>query len=158
MSIAITPVRTTAEREQFVRFAWQVNRADPHWVPPLIDERLAKLDPQRNPFWKTAEQALWLASRDGRPVGTIAAIVDHHAIQALGDVVGMFGFFECRNDPEAARGLFETAAEWLWAQGCLKMRGPYNPSASDEVGILVDGFDTRPALLMGHNPPYYREL
>ncbi len=158
MPIAITPVRTAAERRQFVHFAWQVNRADPQWVPPLIDERLARLDPQRNPFWRTAEQVLWLATRDGQPAGTIAAILDHHAIQALGEAVGMFGFFECRDDAEVARGLFDAAAGWLSAQGCVKMRGPYNPSASDEVGILVDGFDTRPALLMGHNPRYYRDL
>jgi GNAT superfamily N-acetyltransferase len=158
MAITIRPVTSPAECEKFVRFAWQANRGDAYWVPPVIADRLAKLDPQRNSFWKTADRALWMTLRDGQVVGTIAAIHDRHAIATLSEPVGMFGFFECRDDPESAGRLFDTAAEWLKAKGCDKMRGPYNPSPSDETGVLVEGFDSRPALLMGHNPRYYQSL
>ena len=70
----------------------------------------------------------------------------------------MFGFFECIDDPELARGLISIASAWLAKRGLKKIRGPYNPSESDEVGILVDGFDTRPALLEAHTPVYYPAL
>lgn len=158
MPLTIQPILEPAERLRYIRFAWQVNRGDCHWVPPLIADRLAKLDPCRNPFWQTAEQALWMVSLDGHPAGTITAILDHRANETLGEPLGTFGFFECSQDPACSRILFDTAASWLAGKGCRKMRGPYNPSPSDETGILVEGFDTRPCLLMGHNPPYYSSL
>jgi len=158
MTLTIEPVCSHDALKAFVSFPWTVNHGDACWVPPLMDDRLRKLDPRRSPFWQNARRELWIAWQDGRPVGTIAAIVDDGRIRALGEAVGGFGFFDSINDPSVAGGLLDAAAEWLREQGMTRMRGPYSPSTDDECGVLVEGFDTRPAILMGHNPPYYAAL
>ena len=158
MALSIQPVVTRRDLKRFVTFPWRIYRDDPNWVPPLIAGQMDKLTPGRNPFWEHAERALWLATEDGQPVGTIAAIIDHDQNRALGQTVGSFGFFECVNDPAVARLLLDTAADWLAARGMTVMHGPYNPGANDEIGLLVEGHDTRPALMEGHTPPYYIEL
>lgn len=155
MDIIIKPVVSPKELKQFVILPWRIYRNDPHWVPPLVDDMLTKLNPQRNPFWRTAERSLWIAWYGKRPVGRIAAILDKARNSALKQPVGEFGFFECFEDAVIAELLLETAADWLRQHGMTLMRGPYNPSPSDEIGILVEGFDTRPALMEAHNPPYY---
>ena len=158
MPVTLSTAQTPAELSQFVRFAWRVYRGDPNWVPPLISDRITKLDPTRNPFWRTAERQLWIAWRDGQPAGTIAAILDHHRQRSLGKPVGVYGFFECLDDPEVAAALFDAAAGWLKENGMCSMTGPYNPDTNDEPGILVEGFETRPALLEAHHPRYYQAL
>jgi GNAT superfamily N-acetyltransferase len=158
MTITLKPVTSVRERRQFITFPWQIYRNDPYWVPPLITEKTERLDPQRNPFWQTAEQALWLAYKDGKPAGTIAGIIDHHGIEATGQPLANFGFFECINDPEVSAGLFEAVSDWARQKGMPLLRGPFNPSATDEVGILVEGFTTRPAILEAHTPAYYPAL
>jgi GNAT superfamily N-acetyltransferase len=156
--ITIHPVHTQGEMKEFVSFPWRVNAGDPNWVPPLIDDRRQKLDPQRSPFWKNAARELWLAYRDGRPAGTIAAIVDRNRVESEGRPVGVFGFLDFIEDGEVAHALIDTAADWLRGQGMAAMIGPYNPGEMDEPGLLVDGFDTRPAIMEAHNPPYYGRL
>jgi GNAT superfamily N-acetyltransferase len=158
MTLNIQPVLTRRELKRFVTFPWRIYRDDPNWVPPLIAGQVDKLTPGRNPFWEHAERALWLATDAGKPVGTIAAIIDHAGNRALGQAVGSFGFFECVNDKTTARRLLDTAADWLAARGMTVMHGPYNPGANDEIGLLVEGHNTRPALMEGHTPPYYIEL
>lgn len=158
MLLTLHPVTTARDLKRFVTFPWRIYRDDPNWVPPLIAGQMDKLTPGRNPFWASAERQLWLALDGKQPVGTIAAIVDHHANQALGEKVGTFGFFECVNDPAVARALLDTAATWLAGRGMTAMRGPYNPGPNDEYGLLVEGDATRPALLEGHTPPYYAAL
>jgi GNAT superfamily N-acetyltransferase len=158
MTLTIQPVTSRRDLKRFVTFPWRIYRGDPNWVPPLIGSQLDKLDPARNPFWRNAERTLWLALRDGEPVGTIAAIVDHGHNRALGQQIGTFGFFECVDDQAVANALLNTAADWLRSRGMALMRGPYNPSPSDELGFLIEGFDTRPSLLEAHTPPYYVKL
>jgi GNAT superfamily N-acetyltransferase len=158
MTLDIQPVVTRRDLRRFVTVPWRVYRDDPNWVPPLIAGQVDKLTPGRNPFWEHAERALWLATEGSRSVGTIAAIIDHAGNRALNQTFGGFGFFECVNDPAAARLLLDTAAEWLAARGMTVMHGPYNPGANDEIGLLVEGHDTRPALMEGHTPPYYIDL
>lgn len=158
MTLTIQPITTRRDLRRFVTFPWRIYRGDPNWVPPLIGGQMDKLTPGRNPFWANAERALWLAERDGQPVGTIAAIIDHGHNRALGQAVGTFGFFECVNDQAVADLLLGTAADWLRGRGMTVMRGPYNPSGSDEVGLLIEGYDTRPALIEAHTPPYYVAL
>jgi hypothetical protein len=158
MTLTIKPVETKQELRAFIQFPWKVNKGDPYWVPPLIADRYAKLDVEKNPFWQTAERQIWLALRDEKPVGTIAAINDIRREQKLKDGVGGFGFFDCIDDVEVARGLLNIAATWLSNRKFHVMCGPNNPSASDECGILVEGFNTRPAILEAHNPPYYASL
>ena len=142
-SIVIAPATTRPEIERYFRFAWTVYRGDRNWVPPIIEERLAKVDPNRNPFWRNAERRLWTAERDGEVVGTIAAVHDRHRNEVL---------------RQAARALVGAACGWLAARGLSSLHGPYNPGPSDDMGILVEGFDSRPAIREAHNPPYYARL
>jgi hypothetical protein len=113
------------------------------------------LDTKGNPFYRQAHRQLFIARRDGRPVGRIAAIENraHNTFHA--DRVGFFGFFESVNDPEVARALLRSAAAWLHGRGLSTIRGPMNPSTNQDCGVLVDGFDEHPVFLTPWNPPYY---
>ena len=112
----------------------------------------------KNPFFEHGEAEYFLAERQGRPVGRIAAIANHAHNQAHHDRVGFFGFFESVNDQAVADALLEATAAWLRSRGFDTMRGPASFSTNDEAGLLVDGFETPPVLLMPHNPPYYLDL
>ncbi len=158
MSLELRPLQTEAEFKQFVVFPWKVNRGDPNWVPPLIEERSSRLDEKRNSFWGNTRRLLWMAWQDGQPVGTIAAFIDLRRNRLLHTNMGQFGFFDCVNDPSVSRLLIAAAGNWLRSQAVSQMVGPYNPSMSDEAGILVEGFDTRPTIMTAHNPPYYPAL
>lgn len=157
-SLHIEPAVTRSELERFFRFAREIYRDDPSWVPPILEERLAKVDPERNPFWREADRSLWTAVRGGEVVGTVMAVHDRARVACLGRAEGTFGFFECRDDQEAASALLESASAWLGPRGLRSVAGPYNPGPADEMGILVEGFETRPALMEAHNPPYYPRL
>jgi GNAT superfamily N-acetyltransferase len=153
--IEIRKVTTPKELKQFIAFPWRIYRGDPNWVPPLISDIQLRLDIKSNPFWRTAERELWMAWQGKQPVGRIAAIIDRTRNQTFNQTIGLFGFFESINDPDVAAQLLKTAEDWLRVHGMTTMRGPYNPSPNDEVGILVEGFDTRAAIMEGHNPSYY---
>lgn len=116
------------------------------------------LDRRRNPFFEHAEAEYFVAEREGRVVGRIAAIANRLHNETHLDRVGFFGFFECEPDQAVADALFTAAAEWLRPRGFDTMRGPASFSVNDECGLLVDGFDTPPTLMMPHNPHYYVEL
>lgn len=154
--VRVRPVRGRRDLRRFVQFPATVRRDDRNWVRPLRSEVLRRLDPQRNPFYATARRELFLAERAGSAVGTVAAIVDDARNAATGESVGYFGYFETIDDPEVTRALLHTAAGWLAGAGLTTMRGPINGSTSDETGVLVAGFDSRPALWQGHHPPHYR--
>jgi hypothetical protein len=158
MEIDVRPVQDRPDLDVFTRFPWQIYKGDPHWVPHLLDERYSRIDLQKNPFWRTAERNLWIAWKDKQPAGTIAAIIDRRWNAVMKQAVGCIGFFECVPDQEVADRLFAAAANSLQQKGMQVMRGPFNPSQTDEIGILVEGFDTRPAILEAHTPPYYPAL
>lgn len=158
MSVSIRPVTNRKDLRTFVRFPWKVYADDPHWVPPLIVDRLKVLDRRKNPFWKSASRELYLAERQGEPVGRIAAIHDPRYEETYGEKVGYFGFFEVFEDTEAAHALFDAAGGWLAGRGCRRMIGPLNPSINDEVGLLLDRFDDPPQVLMTYNPEYYSDV
>jgi GNAT superfamily N-acetyltransferase len=153
----LTVDRVTSARDlhEFIAFAWQVYARDPHWVPPLYFERLEFLDPRKNAFFRHAEADYFIARRGGRPVGTIAALVNHRHNEYQGENIAFFGFFEVLDDYPAAEALLQTALEWARARGYSALRGPAQFSTNDEVGLLVDGFDRPPMVLMTYNPPYY---
>lgn len=154
----IIPVISQEDFLQFVRFPWSIYKNDPFWVPPLVSEMLNRLTPGSNPFWKTADRQCWLAMDGAETVGRICAIANHSAKEPAAPGMGRFGFFECINNTEIASLLFETAADWLRFRGFSNMIGPFNPGPGDEIGIMVEGFDTLPVALAGHNPPYYQAL
>ena len=156
--IEIHPVRSKHDHRAFLHFPWRIYRHDPYWVPPLLSEVEAKFDPQRNPFFKTGEMARFLAYRGHEVVGRVAAIIDRRSNEQLGEWVGLFGFFETINDSAVAEGLLGAAGDWLRARGMDTIRGPINFSLNDEHGLLIAGYNSRPALLEAHNPPYYVPL
>src|SRR2546430_1479388 len=116
------------------------------------------LTPGKNPFFEHAEAQYFIAERDGRPVGRIAAIKNDAHTREHGDRVGFYGFFESVNEQPVANALFDAAARWLSGKDFQVMRGPMNPSVNDDCGLLVEGFDTPPTIMMPHNPPYYVAL
>lgn len=116
------------------------------------------LDTKSNPFYRDADRKLFIARRDGRPVGRIAAIENRAHNAFHGDRIGFFGFFEAVDDPEVAKALAGAAEEWLRSRGLTSMRGPMNPSTNHDCGLLVDGFDQHPQFLTSWNPPHYEPL
>ena len=160
MATRISEVRDRRELDLFIEFPWRLYpEAFPCWVPPLRRERRDFLDPRKNPFFEFGEVGFFLARDDrGEIVGRIAAIVNPRHNQTHGDRTGFFGLFECRDDPEAAGALIEAAGGLLRARGLTHLRGPVSLSLNDEAGLLTDGFDRPPMILMPYNPPYYESL
>lgn len=154
-ALSIQPVTNRRELRAFIKFPFRLYRHDPYWVPPLIAERFKHFDPHHNPFFEHAEVQLFRAVRDGETVGTIAAIDDEMHIKVWNESVGFWGEFECIEDYEVATHLFSAAREWLRARGRELMRGPMNMNINDECGLLVDGFDGMPVIMMTYNPRYY---
>ncbi len=156
--VQIRPVRTKADERRFIDFIYTHYRDSEHWVPPLRMERRKLIDTRKNPFYRHAERELFLAERDGKIVGRIGAIVNHNHNSRHNDRIGFFGFFECIDDPAVAAALLEAARGYLRGRGMDAIRGPANPSVNDEYGLLVEGFDLPPAVMMPYNPPYYAAL
>jgi hypothetical protein len=160
MSIEVLPVERSRDLAAFIDVSWRIPDAvaHPQWVPPLRMMVRDNLDTKSNPFYREADRALFIAHRNGKPVGRIAAIENraHNAFHQ--DRVGFFGFFECVNDRAVARALFTAAEEWLRSRGLTSMRGPVHPSTNYDCGVLIDGFDQHPMFLTSWNPPYYDEL
>lgn len=157
-TIQIKTVESKNDLMKFIRFQWKIYEGDPYWVPPLIMDRKKLLSKEKNPFFKHAEADYFLAYRGDEIVGRIAAIKNDMHNSSHNDKVGFFGFFECINDQEVANTLFDTAKNWLKQRGLTEMRGPANPSSNDEYGLLIEGFNDSPRLLMTYNPPYYINL
>jgi hypothetical protein len=154
----IEPVTTARQREIFLRLPEQFYHDQPAWVPPLFMDVRKQLDPERGDFFKHSAGEFFLAWRDGRPVGRIAALHNTRHLAAHADGAGFFGFFECENDPVTAQALLTAAESWLRARKLTVMRGPANFSVQDEAGVLLDGFEHAPMSGMGYTPPYYRGL
>lgn len=152
--LQIAPVQTKAELERFVRLPMRLNAGDPAYVAPLLMERREALSPKTNPFFDHAEVQFWLATRGGRDVGRISAQIDRLAPQTPGRIVGAFGLLAAEDDAEVFAALLATAEAWLRERGCTHALGPLNLSVNEEVGLLVDGFDTPPMVMMGHDPRY----
>jgi GNAT superfamily N-acetyltransferase len=160
MSIELIPVSTKSDLNRFVKLPWIIYDSDPYWVPPLISEVKNILNPKKNPFFEHAEVQLFLAynNNDGKFSGRIASIVNHNHISFHSEKVGFFGFFEAINDYKVAAALFQGAADWLKSKGLEVMRGPVNPSTNDECGLLIEGYNSSPYIMMTYNLRYYSEL
>jgi GNAT superfamily N-acetyltransferase len=158
MSIAIKEVHTKKEKIEFIKSQRLFYKSDPNFVPPVIYDRYKLIDTEKNPFYQHSELKLFLATQDGSVVGRIGAIINYNHNRTHNDKTGFFGFFECINSIDVAKMLFEKAESWLYEKGCDTVIGPENPSMNDEVGLLVDGFDSPPVVLMPYNPKYYIDL
>ena len=154
-SITIRPVEDAGDRKAFVDVAFALNRDDPNWVPPLKTEVHGLIDPRTNPWFGHAEARFFIAERDGRPVGRIAAQVDQEVLQYMGPGVGQWGMFEAADGGVAAE-LIARAEDFLRGRRMRVAQGPYSLSIWDEPGLLVHGFDHPPTVMMGHNKAEYQ--
>lgn len=155
--LQVEEVKNQHDLMTFIRFSWEIYKGDQYWVPPLIKDQLQKFNPA-HPFRSHSQMTLFLAQKGGKVVGRIAGIIDHNYIEFHQEKVGFFGFFESFPDTEVAKILLSRVADWLKKHGMEKMAGPMNPSTNDECGLLVEGFDATPCLMMPFNPRYYPSL
>ncbi len=153
-------VKPTSRRDQkrLLLFPWEIYKNDPHWIPPLLASEKGLLGYAKDPFYERNQIQTFLAERDGKVVGRIAAILNVGHLERYNDNVGFFGFYESIDDQAVADALFAAAADWLKERGCETMRGPMNPSMNHTVGLLIDGFDSSPFFMMTYNPRYYERL
>jgi len=155
--LTIQTARTDREIDDFIDLPWKIYRDDSPWVPPLKDDIRDTLT-EKNPFWQHAERELFLAILDGEIVGRVAAVVDENYNKYHGEACGFFGFFESIDNADVARLLIDSAREWLKSRGMNMMRGPASPSLNEECGLLIEGFDDPPAVMMPYNHRYYIAL
>ncbi len=148
--LTISPVRGKADLRTFLDMPLRLHRAEPAWVPPLQPWLRQRLSPG-NPFLREATLNLYIARRDGEPVGTISSLRDPRHESGRGEAVGFFGFFHCVDDVEVARALLDRAEADVRAWGLPMMRGPRNLTRVEEVGLTVEGFDVPCPLLAGHH-------
>lgn len=141
---------------QFLEFPYGHYKNDPYWVPPLRIAQKDMLNRAKHPFYRHAEMQLFVARDGARPVGRIAAILDRN--QFAPGSVGFFGFLETVDSQPVADALLKAAWDWLKPRGVKRMRGPVNPSTNYECGLLIEGFDSSPMVMMTYNPPYYATL
>lgn len=158
--ITLHPVKTKADRREFVELAYRLNRGDPAWVPPLKGEVYGLLTPGKNPWFEHGKAQLFVARRGERTVGRISAHIDELALaqpaeQGMGPGTGNWGLLEAE-DAEVAHALIAKAEDWLRGQGMTRALGPLSISVWDEPGLLIEGFDTPPAIMLGHNSALYQ--
>jgi GNAT superfamily N-acetyltransferase len=158
--ITVRPVSSWGDRRRFQQVPWSIYAApgkprDPNWVPPILSQERQLLGWARHPFFDNAEMVTLLAERDGRTLGRLAVLINRVHNRAHGEARGFFGFFECVDDEAVAGELIAFGASWLRNRGMTTMRGPVNPSMNYTCGLLVDGFDRQPRIMMTYNPSYY---
>lgn len=159
-AIAIRPISVKADLKRFVDLPFRLYEDDPNWVPPLKGEALGLITPDKNGWFSHAKAQLFLAERDGKPVGRISAHIDTLALtmnpeQGFGPGCGQFGLFDAE-DESIGVALIAKAEEWLRAQGMTRVLGPISMSVWEEPGLLVEGYDHPPTIMMGHAKPEYR--
>src|SRR5688500_18995029 len=161
VELEVSPVISRADLKAFMKLPWRIYKDDPQWVPPLLGELEKVLDKKQHPYHQHADSALFFARRNGEVVGRIGATVNHLYNEFHEAKTAYFAFFESIDDVEIARALLDTAFEWNAQRGMTLLMGPMNWSTNEEFcspGVLIDGFDSPPAVLMAHTPPYYSRL
>lgn len=153
----ITRVSGKRALQEFINLPYRLYRDDKTWIPPLRSEQRAQYMLDSNPMLKHCEYQLFLARQQGRVVGRLSAFIDHLALEHWQQPIGLFGSFESVNDPAVANGLLNAARDWLRAKGMTSMRGPWS-FASQEWGLVVDGYEPEPVIMAPYNPPYYNTL
>lgn len=155
--VTVRPVETARDLETFIHMPRLVYRDDPHWIAPLDLERKETLRMDKNPYFEHAEARLFLAFKAQSCVGRISAQIDQLYLGRHGDRTGHFGFLEAVDDRDVFAGLLTSAQSWLARHDMTRVRGPFSFSINEETGLLIDGFDTPPSVMMGHARPYYAE-
>jgi GNAT superfamily N-acetyltransferase len=158
MSVEIRPVSSRREMSTFIKLPWRLYRDEPNWVAPLLMELKKRLNPKKNPFFEHAQAQYFLAYREGRAIGRISAHIDENFNGFQDNEWGLFGWFECEDDPEAARALLDVAEAWLRERGRDRMVGPMDFTTNDEIGVLIAGHEYPPIILCPWHHPYYQRL
>jgi GNAT superfamily N-acetyltransferase len=158
MGVEIEEVETGRALRCFIRLPWKIYGPADQWVPPLLSDEKKQFSPRRHPFYRHAEVKLYLAMLNGEPAGRIAAIINRNHNEFHQDEVGFFGFFETVQQWEVAHRLLDAAAGFLRERGMKVMRGPMSFSTNEQCGLLIEGFDMPPYIMMPYNRPYYAEV
>ncbi len=156
--IEIKSVKDKKSLKEFVEYPYQLYKENKYWVPPLRRDVYKLLDKKTNPFWEHAEAEFFLAYRNNKLAGRIAAIIDYNYIDFWNEKTGYFGFFECDDDEDAARALFHAVKRFHHEKGMEKFIGPMNPSTNDTCAFLLEGYFSPPFIMMPYNPEYYHRL
>ncbi len=156
--VEIREVTSGGDLSRFTKLPWTIYAGDPQWVPPLLTEVREFVNRKRHPFYLYGDATMFLALRSGRPAGRILVSDDPHYNEFHHENLGFFGKFESTNDRAVAHALLDAAGGWLRKRGRAGIRGPINYSMNYPCGLLIDGFDTPPKIMMNHNPPYYLGL
>lgn len=156
--VELRPVVSKADWETFIDFPWKVYSGDARWVPPLRIQVRDMLDLKKNPFFTHACMHPVLAYKNDACVGRVVAVVDEDHNKFHEEKTGFFGFFECVDDQEVANALLDESARWVKEKGMSVLRGPVNLSTNNEAGLLVEGYDDPPTVMMTYNPRYYSAL
>ncbi len=158
MAVTVEHVVTKKQTREFIKFPYALYKNDKNWVPALLMDDYKKVNRKKHPFYQHAEAEFFLARRDGAVVGRIAAIHDSIWEKTHHEKAAYWGWFECVDDPEVAKALFEAAFDWARKRGCVRIIGPMSPNANDLIGCQIEGFEGSPVLLMPYNPTYYDRL
>ncbi|QYE33723.1 N-acetyltransferase [Polymorphobacter sp. PAMC 29334] len=157
--LKIVEAITAADRGKFIDLIYTLYKSDPNWVPPLRGEALELITGiEKNPWFGHGYAKFWMAMQDGKIVGRISAQVDSLVLEHMGKGIGHWGMFESIDDQRVADLLLNTAETWLRGEGMTSAMGPFSISIWDEPGLLVDGFDRPPTVMMGHHLNYYAKL
>ena len=155
MTVRVRPVGLGKQAQPFINVLWRVYAGDPVWTPPLRMQLADQLNPKHNPFLRYGKAQLFVVERDGEDVGRITAHTNPEHDARYGERAGFFGFFECIDDADCVRALIESAEDWLAGERVDWVRGPVSFTINQEMGTLIDGFDTPPMVAMPHGRPYY---
>lgn len=156
--ISIQKVTTHHQRRLFATFPWQIYQDDPLWVPPLVPDRMRQLDPEKGTFYQHGIADFFLAYQDGKLAGTIMAAEDRSSNESRQLSDAMFGFFECINDQNVAKALFDCVLVWAREHKLTQMIGPFHQDYDSAYGVLIEGRDRPPVISCGHTPAYYEAL
>ncbi|MFV3073224.1 dATP pyrophosphohydrolase [Niveispirillum fermenti] len=152
--VDVRAVTDPKDMDRFIRLPYRLHKGDRNWVPPLLLERKEALSAKHNPYFQHAEAAFFLARRHGQVVGRISAQIDRSGLEIRQDATGHFGLLAAEDDQAVIDALFSAAGNWLLVRGMRRMLGPFNLSINEETGLLVDGWDRPPMLMMGHDRHY----
>ncbi|MEW6456790.1 MAG: hypothetical protein AB1410_08790 [Acidobacteriota bacterium] len=154
----IDPVRNKKELKEFIMLPWKIYKHDPFWVSPLIIDQKEMFSKEKHPFHKHSEVEPFICRKDGEPVGRVVAILNRNHNNFHNERTAFFGFYESYNDPEACGFLINHVKNWAKERGMERIRGPMNFSTNEECGLLIEGFNLSPVIMMTYNPKYYIDL
>lgn len=157
-TVHLIDVNNKQLKRRFINLPRKFYKADSAWIPPLNFELNRLLNTKKNPFFRYGEARYWIAVKNGIDIGRISAIVNSLHNEYYNERSGFFGYFECVDDVEVSRALFDTAGKWLLEKGCVVITGPVNLNTNNECGLLVEGFEKNPVMQMPYNHPYYIRL